>query len=68
MAVRKPRRRRVWDNPPETRKAWKRSKRADLPKNKENRHVSGSELRKKAKKEAKRKARQDDINNNGSVS
>lgn len=68
MAVRKPRRRRVWDNPPETRKAWKRSKRADLPKNKENRHVSGSELRKKAKKEAKRKARQDDINNNGSMS
>lgn len=68
MAVHKPRRRRVWDNPPETRKAWKRSKRADLPKNKATRHVSGSELRKKAKKEEKRKARLNDNNSDSNMS
>lgn len=46
----KPRRRRVWDDPPETRKAWKRAKRADLPPGKFTRHVSGRELRKAAKR------------------
>jgi len=52
VPVIKPRRRRVWENPPETRKAWKKNKKADLRK-------AGLETRhavKKAAKKAERRA------------
>ena len=50
MAIHKPRRRKMYDlsNPefvPETRKAWKRSKRSDLPKGKSLRHLTRKERR-----------------------
>lgn len=52
-ATGKPRRRRVWDDPPETRKAWKRSKRADLPKGKFNRHLTTKEKRRAEERAAR---------------
>lgn len=48
MRIGKPRRRRVWDDPPETRKAWKRAKRADLEGGRFTRHLSPREARKRA--------------------
>lgn len=53
MAAGKPRRRRVWDDPPETRKAWKRSKRADLPKGKFTRHITTKEKRRREERAAR---------------
>lgn len=50
MRIGKPRRRRVWDNPPETRRAWRRSKRADLEPGRFTRHSSGREQRKRARR------------------
>jgi hypothetical protein len=57
MRIGKPRRRRVWDDPPESRRAWKRHKRADLAAGKFTRHVSGHEQRKQERR-AGRKAAQ----------
>jgi hypothetical protein len=45
--IRKPRRRRVWDNPPETRNSWKRSKRQDLKPGRGLRHVAKWRVSKK---------------------
>lgn len=47
MKVGKPRRRRVWGDPPETRKAWKRAKRADLEGGRFTRHLSDGQKRKR---------------------
>lgn len=54
----KPRRRRVWDDPPETRKAWKKNKKADLRKTGHvTRHAAEKEAARNAKKKARRAAR-----------
>jgi hypothetical protein len=51
--VKKPRKRRVWESPPESRSSWKRAKRADLKPGESNRHA----VKKAAKKAAKRALR-----------
>lgn len=53
----KPRRRRVWEG--ETRREWKRSKRADLPKGAFNRHQAEKEAKRREKKKARRAARRE---------
>jgi len=62
MAIHKPRRRRMYDlsDPdfvPETRKAWKRSKRSDLPKGKSLRHSTRKERRALEQEKAEKAAR-----------
>jgi hypothetical protein len=51
----KPRKRRVWEG--ETRREWKRSKRADLPAGKFNRHLTTKEKRRAEERAAKRGGR-----------
>lgn len=62
MAIRHPRRRKMYDlsDPdfvPETRKAWKRSKRSDLPKGKSLRHLTRKERRALEQEKAEKAAR-----------
>jgi hypothetical protein len=62
MAIHKPRRRKMSDlsNPdfvPETRKAWKRSKRSDLPKGKSIRHLTRKERRALEREKAEKAAK-----------
>ncbi len=59
MPVIKPRRRRVWENPPESRKAWKKNKKADLRKaGLETRHAVKKAAVKAEKRAAKKEARE----------